>query len=156
MGRQAVQHNGVLMGLSQQVSVDLVGLKNRHSSIGQVFLAHAGPDVGVKDVAACDGGLGVCSDNDLAIAQLFCGFDHRWIRGIVCGRGNAHVHARHRTANHQRMGNVIAVPQVGHRQPSQLIKVLLHRLQVCQNLTGMLQIRQRVDDGDAGVAGNFF
>ena len=51
--------------LRQQIAVDLVAGEDSAPGLGFVFLAHAGPDVGINHVRPVDGRLGIVFDNQL-------------------------------------------------------------------------------------------
>ena len=133
--------------------VDLIGLEDGGAAGGFVLEAHGGADVGVDGVGAGDGLDGVVEEGDGA-AGLFGDFN-----GLVddvelgdegLGGGDVAVGAELRGGEHEGVADVVAVADVGKVEALRGAETLFDGEEVGDGLAGVLEVREGVDDGDAG------
>ena len=137
MRGQAVQHDGVVARLRQQVGVDAVGREQLAAAVGVVLVAHAHPDVGVDGVRAPHR-LGGLHARRLGQRELR-------------RRGHGHLHAGDPSGDQERAGHVVAVAHVGELQPLERSEALEQGHQVRERLAGVVLLGEHVDHGDRGV-----
>ena len=142
----------VLLRMRHQRLIDLVRLEDGRTLCGFVLEAHAGADVRVDRIRACD-----CLDRVLhqgdAAARLLADFD-RLVDDLKLGRealgsGNGAMYAELRSRQHQRVAYVIAIANVGEAQAFRRAKAFLQREEIGDRLAGVFQIGECVDDRDA-------
>ncbi len=142
---------------SHERFVDLVGLEDWGALGGLVLEAHAGADVGVDGVGSGDGFDGVVDERNAA-AGLFGdldGFvDDLEFGGKAFGAGYSAVCAELCGGEHERVADVVAVADVGEVQALGGAEALFKGEEVGDGLAGMLEVGERVDDGDAGAGGH--
>ena len=76
------------------------------------------------------------------------------VRRVAARRGDGDVGAELRAGEHERVADVVAVADVGEVEAGRGAEVLFEGHEVGQRLAGMLEVRERVDDGDARVGGH--
>ncbi len=147
-----------LVGAAHHVVVDLVGGEDAVAFLDLVFLAHAGPDVGVDGVGAVGGGVGIVADRHLRAAVLRRA--HRLVDDARVGlvalrRADADVGAQLDRGVDQRVAGVVAVADVRQRAAPHRAPLLRQREEVRQRLAWVHEVRQAVDDRDVGVQRQF-
>jgi len=71
-------------------------------------------------------------------------------RLVARGGGDTDMHPGLGPAQEERVGHVVAVPQVGEHDPREIAPPFPDREEICQTLTRVLEIGQHVDDGNLG------
>ena len=66
---------------------------------------------------------------------------------------DAHIHPQQRPAEHQGMGHIVAITDVGQRLSGQITMGLAHREEVGQGLAGVLEIGEGIDHRHGGPVG---
>ena len=150
---QAVHEDGVRLRVGHQRFVDLVGLEDGGALGGFVLEAHAGADVGVDGVGAGDGLDGVVDEGDAAaggLGDLDGLVDDVELGREAFGRGDGAVRAELRGGEHERVADVVAVADVGEVKALDGAEALFEGEEVGDGLAGMLEVGERVDDGNVG------
>ncbi len=114
--------------------------RQRQPLLRIVRLSHALVDVGVDRVRSGDGLRRVAGDDDRPSGlcrQLAGAFDERVIGREGFGRGDGDVHAGGGAAEHQRVADVVAVPDVGKLQSLEPTELIVQGQQVAQRLDGV-------------------
>ena len=147
VSRQAVEDVGAGSGRLHDAFIDLIAGELRGAMVGLLLLAHADPDIGVEDVGSPCGLLGVFRDGDLGIRA------GKQIGGrAVAGRaGKTEFEAQARRGPDPGSPHVaVGVADEGDLHAVERATEFPDRLQVGQNLAGMLLVGEGVDGRDAG------
>ncbi len=158
MGGQAVHHDDVGLGLSDQGGVDLIRNEILQASLGSLLLPHAHPDVGVDHVGPAHGSGGIAPQLDFASAlgrKSLAQIHHVVTKLVPLWRGQGHIHAHLGRGEQQRGGHVVAVAHVGQLHILQLPPFLPDGEEVRQSLARVVVIGQAVDDRHPRISGQF-
>ena len=121
------------------------------------LLPHARPCVRHKDVGVLRRRKRIGHERDACacLLRIFLRpLRHPFIGRVVRRRRGDEVHARLCCRIHQRMRHVVAVADVRHLQPFEILAlVFANRQEVGQRLARMEEIGQGVDDGNVGILG---
>ena len=155
VGRQAVQHDRPAIGFRQQLAIKAPAPKRPLPFNLLLLLPHRGPNIGVEGVGAAHGSDGLMDNGDFGAApsQGSCPLQHGRIRGKPLGRADAHVHPQQSTGEHERMGHVVAITDVGQGQALQLPEGLPQGEEVGEGLAGVLLVGEGIDHRDRGPMG---
>src|SRR5688572_27077467 len=152
---QAVHDDRGGPGEAHQRVVELVAAERLPPLLALGLLPHAHPHVGIEDVGAGRGVLGVGGQLQ-APAQLADRRHHARV-GLVAGRArHDHGDAEQRAGQHQRVADVVAVADPGQPGLGQVDAALPQREVVRQRLARVLEIAEPVDDRHRRVAGQAF
>ena len=143
MGRQAVQHDSVVLGGGEQVGVDPERRQVRAAPLRLLLVPHADPDVGVDRVGA--GGRRARVVGQLGAVSL--------LQLVAGGRSDDHLHVGQLAGDGQRAGDVVAVADVGEPAAGELAEALAQGEEVRECLARMVGRRQRVDHRHLGRGG---
>ena len=156
VGREAVQHQDIRSGPVYGLLIEPVGREHQAPIGGLLFLSHAGPDVGVQHVGSGRRRLRVAEQRRPSPGpggDLLGPSHHLWDGLETRRRGHPDPHPSQSATQEQRVGNVVAIAQVGQGEAGQVALLLADGQQVGHALAGMLEVRQRVDDRDGGRLG---
>ncbi len=155
MSRQTVHHDRVFLGHADDLAVDLIVSESAAAALRFLFLAHTRPNIRINRVRAADrflhrlrhgyigaGGASFCDDFTV---------------GIVTLRASQRKRKRHEHGGFEpRMNHIIAIADKCDLQAIELALVLEQCLAIGKDLTGMIEIGQRVDDRHRGIGGHLF
>lgn len=150
VGGEAVKNDVFGCGPGEELSVDLIGPKGGFL-LGLIFLAHREPGIGIDHRSAVDGIDGISDDVDIAGIEFL-----KELRGggVGGGAGDGEIEAEILSRPHPGDGHVRK--SVAH--PSDFLSFPAAEFfadgeQVGEDLAGVLVVREGIDGGDAGVAG---
>src|SRR5258706_13039273 len=153
MRGKAVEKNSVWRGMRHERGVDLIWRKYRCAHFGLALLTHAGPDVGINGLRAGHSFLRRAEQFNRAMRGGRIAtrrLDNFRVRLVSRGCRDAHVRAYTRSGNHQGMANVVAVADVGEFHSARGAEFFFQREKIRKRLARMVDIRERVDDGNTG------
>src|SRR5271156_6270443 len=156
MRRKTVHEDCVGRGMGEERVVNLIAGKRGIARGGFVFLAHAGPRVGVNCLRAGGSLGGRAQDFNFAarFAHHALGFGHDvWIRLVSRRRRDANVSSGARADAEQRVASVIAIADVCDFQAAQISEAFFEREEISERLARMIAIGKRVDHRNSGVGG---
>src|SRR4051812_42966859 len=93
---------------------------------------------------AADGSESLSLGNDIGIGK------------IALGTAEREVHTESRRAQHERLGDVVAIADEGELEALNSAEVVADGLHIGEGLAGMIEVAQGVDDGDARPGGEPF
>src|SRR5579863_10105844 len=128
MSRQAVHEHGVRRRSRDEFLIHLVRRKNLGALASFVFLAHAGPRVGINRVDAFNRLLWIGKYVDHSTSLLgyrLCVSEDLAVRTVTLWRGHADFRSKTCTREQQRMGHIIAVADVGQADILKIAKAFL-------------------------------
>lgn len=147
VGGEAVHDDGGLVGVGEELGVELEGAEGLKTIGSFGFEAHRYPGVGVDDVAVLDRGDGVVGDDD------FGGVDParqlREVGLVALGSAEAEFEAAELRGEDPGVAHVAGgVAEEADAQALEVAELLDHGLQVGEELAGVEAVGEGVDDGD--------
>ena len=149
----------IRFGQSHHSIIHLIAGKCFFTDFFFCFLTHTSPCIGINYIYTfyrffwimhhCYAAAGFCS---IALGQCY---DFR-VWHISIRASNGYIHPYFGTANHQRMGHVVAIAYICKFDAFQFAFVLLNGNQVCNNLCWMIIIGQTVNYRNICILSQFF
>ena len=128
-----MQNDGVRLRVGESELIELKRGENSGALSRFFFLAHRGPDIGVKRIGIFGRFAGIMGDDDprAGIDCIALGLPQNGrVRLVAFRAGEREVQAQLCREEHQTMGDVVPVAEKGEFQSGECALVLLDRLKV--------------------------
>jgi len=137
-------HDRRIGGVLEEVRTDLEAREVVHPDVAFVLLAHADPDVRIDDDIGVGDRLNGIGRGRRIAAEFAGPLEDGVVDLVPLGRRDCQIDVRQRTAERERLGDVVAVTDPGRRDILEAVCVLADRQQIRERLTRVSVIRESV------------